>query len=369
MADFLPSARRAVLPAARAFDPRRWRGMRPTLEIRRALPPARQAAIVGGAVLLGLAISALILVIAGVPAGDLADEFIAETLFDPTSLRAVLAQSAPLILVGLAAAVAFRASFWNLGLEGQMIWGGIAATAVSLFGIGPAGGRLELMAVAAILAGMAWAAIGFYLKDRFQVSEIISTLLMNYVALYLLLDLLYGAWQDPKDSFPHSPLYAAAERLPNGGGLGLALLAAAAASWLVLKSRFGLYTRFVQASRGVALGVGVPVRRVTLAAVLVSGGLAALGGFVIANVQEGRLTQSFFDGYGFSGILIAFLARNNPLAATVVAFLVAVLFVAGQSLQVFYQIPFAMVQLIEAVIVIAVAASEFLIRHRVRWTR
>ena len=91
--------------------------------------------------------------------------------------------------------------------------------------------------------------------------------------------------------------------------------------------------------------------------------------FVIAAAQEGRLTQSYFEGYGFSGILIAFLARNNPIAAMVVAILVAVLFVSGRSLQVFYQIPFAMVQLIQAIIVISVAASEFLMRHRVHWVR
>ena len=97
--------------------------------------------------------------------------------------------------------------------------------------------------------------------------------------------------------------------------------------------------------------------------------MSALAGFVIATAQEGRLTQSFFEGYGFSGILIAFLARNNPIAAMIVAVLVAMLFVSGRSLQVFYQIPFAMVQLIQAIIVICVAASEFFIRHRLHWVR
>ena len=87
---------------------------------------------------------------------------------------------------------------------------------------------------------------------------------------------------------------------------------------------------------------------------------------MVAAGQEGRLTQAFYSGYGFSGILIAFLARNNPLAASVVAVLVALLFVAGRSLQVFYQIPFSMVQLIQAILVICVAGSDFFIRHRLR---
>jgi simple sugar transport system permease protein len=91
-----------------------------------------------------------------------------------------------------------------------------------------------------------------------------------------------------------------------------------------------------------------------------------VSGFLVAAGQEGRLTQGFYQGYGFSGILIAFLARNNPLAAAIVATLVATLFVAGRNLQVFYQIPFSMVQLIQAIVVICVAASDFFIRHRIR---
>ena len=115
--------------------------------------------------------------------------------------------------------------------------------------------------------------------------------------------------------------------------------------------------------------VGAPVQGLVLeCTVLVLGrNWPVLAGFLVAAGQEGRLTQAFYQGYGFSGILIAFLARNHPIAAgaggTV---LVATLFIAGRNLQVFYQIPFSMVQLIEAIIVICVAASDFFIRHRLR---
>jgi general nucleoside transport system permease protein len=87
---------------------------------------------------------------------------------------------------------------------------------------------------------------------------------------------------------------------------------------------------------------------------------------VVSSGTTGRLTQGFFEGYGFSGVLIAFLARNNAASATIVAVLVAMLFVAGQSFQIFYQIPFAMVQMIQGIIVMCVAGSEFFIRHRIR---
>jgi general nucleoside transport system permease protein len=353
---------------------RRLRRGRINLEVRQHLAGWHQALILCGAVLAGVGISASLLVLAGITPQALFKEVILEALVDPESLRSVLLQAAPLIFVGLGAAVAFRVRFWNLGIEGQMIWGAIGATFVALFEVGPEATRIVLMMLAAAGAGMAWIMIPAWLKMQLRVSEIISTLLLNYVALNFLLHLVYGAWQDPKDGFPHSPQFHGFERLPElGAGVSSALLLAivftAATAFFVQFTRFGFYAKFVHDNERMALAVGVPITAVTLTSVLISGALAALAGFVIAAAQEGRLTQSFFEGYGFSGILIAFLARNNPIAAAVVAVLVALLFVTGRSLQVFYQIPFAMVQLIQAIIVISVAASEFLIRHRIRWLR
>ncbi len=342
------------------------------LEVRQSIPLWLQALILGGAALLGIAVSAALLVAAGVSPKDLFDEFVVETFTDSGNFHSILFQAAPLIFVGVGAAVVFRIRFWNLGIEGQMIWGGIGATFVVLHTIGPPALRLPLMMLFAVLAGMAWVALPAWLRMRLGVNEIITTLLLNYVALNFLLHLLYGPWIDPKDAFPHSQQFHSFERLPEIGwglssALPIALLCTALAAWLVLFSRFGFYTKFVQDNDRMALAVGVPIKAVTFVCVLLSGALSALAGFVIATAQEGRLTQSFFEGYGFSGILIAFLARNNPIAAMIVAVLVAVLFVSGRSLQVFYQIPFAMVQLIQAIIVISVAASEFLIRHRLHW--
>jgi ABC-type uncharacterized transport system permease subunit len=104
-------------------------------------------------------------------------------------------------------------------------------------------------------------------------------------------------------------------------------------------------------------------------AIGLSGALAGFGGEAILTGTEGRLTYSYFPGYGFSGVLIAFLARNNPFAVFVVSLLVAILFVAGQNLQIFFQIPGSMVQVIEAIMVFSVASAEFFLRHRVHWVR
>jgi general nucleoside transport system permease protein len=370
----MPDANAALPPplAQRAS----WNGLvlplsRLVLEVRHDMPRWKQSLIVGASILAGIFISAVILVAAGVHAGDLVSE-LGSTVIDQQSFHAVLVQAAPLILVGIGASIAFRARFWNLGLEGQMVWGGIAATAVSIYQIGPESLRLPAMALAAMVAGSAWVALPAFFRMKFAVNEIIATLLLNYVATYFLFDLLYGNWKDISDAYPHSAQYSPAERLPDIGyslnaALPIALAFMLIIWWLAEFSRFGFYLKFIYANTTMARLMGVPTQAVIWAAVLISGALAALGGFVICSGSEGRLTQGFFEGYGFSGVLIAFLARNNAVLAAIVAFLIAMLFVTGQSLQIFYQIPFAMVQMIQAIIVMCVAASEFFIRHRVRF--
>lgn len=360
-----------VLPPT---DSLRWRCPRFVLSVRENPSARRRAAVLAVAVLLAIALSAFVLVIAGVPGDNLAEEFVVNMLSDLDSLIAVLVHAAPLMLVGIGAALAFRVNFWNIGLEGQMIWGAIGATTLALHPIGPPGALLWLMAAAACAGGAFWAVLPALLRLRLGINEIIATLLLNYVAQNFLLHMVYGPWKDPLDGFPHSPAFPAGARLPLiGAGIGtalpIAILAAVAAWWLTFGTRFGLYMRFVQANPRMAGASGVPLRATVLTSVLLSAASAGLAAFCIVAGEEGRLTQAFYAGYGFSGILIAFLARNSPLLAIPVALAFAWLIVTGQSLQVFYQIPFAMVQLIQAIIVICVAASEFAMRHRLRLVR
>jgi simple sugar transport system permease protein len=345
---------------------------RVTLDMRQDLATWKQAAFLGGSLTIGLAISVAILAIAGIPPGTLASELVG--VLNADSLRNTLVQAAPLMLVGLAASIAFRIGFWNLGLEGQMIFGGIFAAAVSIYQIGPPSTRLVLMGLAAALGGIFWVLVVAFLKIRFRVNEIIATLLLNYVAQYFLFHLLYGAWQDAKTAFPQSSQFRPFERLTDIGlginsGLIIAIAGVFVAGWFVHLSRAGFYMRFISANPGMAKVVGVPIQAITILVVAASGACAGLAGFVNVASQESRLTQSFADGYVFSGVLIAFLSRNDPVVVAAVGFLIAILFITGQTLQVFYQIPFTMVQMIEAIIVIAVASSEFLIRHRIRWIR
>ena len=349
----------------------RWMRARTRLEIRQHMPAWQQALIIAAGFLIGCAASAVILIVSGVSVADLVHEFGTSIFSSSKSMSAVVVRAAPLLLAGLSASVALRVRFWNIGIEGQMIFGSIAATAVVVYGIGPVPLRIFTMAVFAIVGGAAWIVVPALLRLRLGINEIISTLLLNYVAFDFLLHLLYGSWKDPSSNFPHSTPFGATEKLGLLGWEGvtyaapLALVLSVACWWLLNVSRFGFFTRFAQANPRMAGAVGLPLSSILLGSALLSGALSGIAGFVVTAGLEYRLTQSFFTGYGFSGILIAFLARCNPIGAVAVSFLVAVLFVVGESLQVFYQISSSMVQLVQAVIVIGVAGSEFFIRYRI----
>lgn len=352
-----------------------FRARRVALEVRQSIPWWIRSAIVTGSVFFGLGITFAILVVAGVPPASIIEEFIVFTFLNSAGIATVVIDTAPLILVGLAAAAAFRINFWNIGLEGQFFMGVIGATLVVIYDIGPEWSRLPLMIIFAIVLGGIWALPPAWLKVRLKINEVITTLLFNYIAFYFVLNQVYGPWKDPVDNFPHSELYGEAERLPTLGwedvtwSVLVAGVAVAVVWWLVDRSRFGIKSRFSGINPSMALAVGLPVSLITLISAAVSGGLAGSAGFVVASSQEFRLTFGIAAGYGFSGIVIAFLAGNRPIGVLVVAFLMGGLYAAGDSLKIFYNLPDAVVSLIQAIVVLSVAGSEFFVRYRVRIAR
>jgi len=348
------------------------RSRRLTIEVRQRVPTWLRALIVLGALIVGLAICVGLLLGRGVELGSIYDEFVVFTFFQAAGISTVIVQSTPLVLVGLSAALAFRVNYWNIGIEGQFFMGVVGATLISIFDVGPESIRLVLMLAMALLFGGAWALPSAVLKIRLNVSEVITTLLFSYIAYYFVLNQVYGPWKDPKDKFPHSPQFDASEQLPLIGwqqvhyGIVVAGAAVVFVWWLVERSRFGIQSRFVGSSPRMALPIGLPVALITAASAVLSGSMAGAAGFVMATATEFRLTPAMAAGYGFSGIVIAFLAGNRPVATLIVAFLMGGLYVAGESMKVFYNLPDALVGLIQAIIVLSVTASEFFVRYRLR---
>jgi simple sugar transport system permease protein len=341
------------------------------LERRASVPRVLAAASFAGSLAAGLLVSALVLVLAGVPASLLLEELVVQVFLTSDGLAQTVTTAIPLVLAGLCAAMAFRVGFWNIGIEGQLWLGAIAATAVSVHDLGPPGLRLALLLLASALAGALWIGIPLLLKLRLGVSEIVVSLLLANVAFLLLQHVLFGVLRDPGANFPVSPPFGPEEQLGRLGwgrthmGLLLALAAALLAALLVHATRPGFYARVIGAGPAAARTAGLPVLATVAGFVLLSGGLAGLAGGVVVTGTEYRLTQFVGLNATFSGIVVATLARLDPLGVVVAAFLVAGLYVAGGTLKVFYGVSEGIVVLIQGILLLLLLVGQFVATFRV----
>ena len=345
-----------------------------TLDVRQSIPINLRILSVLSSLMIGILISLFIIMNAGVNLQSIYEEFLVFTFFNSDGLSTVVVESTPLILVGLSAAVAFRVNFWNIGIEGQIFLGVIGATLIAIYDIGPTILRLPLMFIFALIFSALWSLPPAYLKIKLKINEVITTLLFNYLAFYFVLNQVYGAWKDPVDKFPHSEQYEIFERLGKIGwedvswGIIIVFLAVFITWWILERSKFGIKSRFCGINPSMAFAIGLPVSYITMISALSSGAISGLAGFVIATAYEFRLTPQIALGYGFSGIVIAFLAGNRSIAVVLVSFLMGGLYVACDSLKVFYNLPSPLVGLIQAIMVLSVATSEFFIRYRVKFS-
>lgn len=346
-----------------------------SLERRQLVPRTLAAMVFVGSVATALSISALVLVAAGVPASALAEELIVQVFLTADGLAQTLTGAIPLVLVGLAAVAAFRLGFWNIGLEGQLWVGAIAATAAAVGDTGPPGIRLAVMLLLAFAAGMAWVVLPLALKLRIGVSEVVVTLMLTSIAYLLLQHVLFGPLRDAATNFPVSSQLDAGERLVTLGwgklhtGLWVAVAAAASVAVLTQGTRLGFYARVIGSGPTVALAAGLPVAATSACFVLLSGGLAGLAGGVIVAGTEYRLTQFVGTNATFSGIVVAVLARLDPLAVLPAAFLVAGLYVAGATLKVFYGISEGVVLLIQGIVLMTLLVGQFFATFRIDFRR
>lgn len=252
-----------------------------------------------------------------------------------------LSRAAPLILTGLAAAIAFRARLWNIGAEGQLYMGALAAVALGT-GAVPVPGFLLLPLVLAggALAGALWMLGPTWLRVKLGVDEVVTTLLLNFVVLLFVGMMLEGPLQDPMSlGWPQSPPIVAEATLPKliertrlHFGLVIAL-AAAVLTWLVIqRTRFGFELRAVGANPEAARFAGIAEPRVMLKVGLLSGAMAGLAGVGEVAGLKGYLTQDLSPGYGYAGIVVATLAQLGPLAVIAAALFVAAVFVGADSM-------------------------------------
>jgi simple sugar transport system permease protein len=284
-------------------------------------------------------------------------------------------KATPLLLCAVGIAVAARAQIWNIGAEGQFTLGAIAAGGLALaFGGGGHGWLLWAMGLAGIAGGAAWAAIPAFLRTRFNAHEILTTLMLTYVAIQFLGFLVHGPWKDPEGySFPQSRLFEADALLPMlvpdsrlHVGVLLALLAVPLA-WLLLgRTLVGFQLRVVGLAPAAARYAGYPRHGIVWLCLLFSGGLAGLAGFCEVAGPIGQLTPIISPGYGFAAIIVAFLGRLNPLGILFASLLMALLYLGGEGLQMTLKVPLAATGVIQGLLLFFLLACDVLINYRVR---
>lgn len=291
-------------------------------------------------------------------------------------LSITLVRAVPLILTGLAVALAFRAGVWNIGAEGQLYAGAAAGVAVGL--AMPAGlpGVLSIPVVLAVgaVAGAGWAAVPAYLKHRSGVSEVITTILMNFVAIALTSWLVLGPLQEPRRVFNQSEALPEAMRLPvlvPGSRLHLGFLLAvlvAAVIWGVLRyTKVGFAIRAVGESPEAAGVAGrIPARATGTVVLLVSGAIAGLAGAVEVTGVTFALYEDFSPGYGYTAIAVALLAGLNPLGVLGTGMLFGALEGGASAMQRVAGVPAAWVNMVVALAILSVLAVERAMRRRDR---
>ena len=294
-------------------------------------------------------------------------------------LGETVTKAIPLALTGLGLCLAFQGRLWNIGAEGQLLCGAAAATgaALALKGALPAGLMVPLIFLCGFAGGAACGAVPGWLKARFRVNEVISSLLLNYVCAEFIQYLVYGPWKGKAQfGFPYTDNFAACATLPVLGAtrihwptLALALLLIPAAHWLLTRTKFGFEVRALGGNPLAARYAGMDPGRTAVLVMALSGGLAGLAGTgEVAGIHH-HLTYpwSISSGYGYSAIIVAWLARLDARLIIPAALFLGGILVGGDAIQTSLHLPASAINLCNGLILLCLIAGEFFLRYRPRW--
>lgn len=351
------------------------------LEPRLEEPPAwHPVAVSLGAIFVALVLGGIVITIAG------GNPFLSYAHIARASLGNIgvlsdtIVKATPIILASLACSIAFRMKLWNIGAEGQFIMGAFGASAIVLAPVLPAETSrwlfIPVMAMGGMAAGAIWGFIPGYLKAKFNVNEIISTLMMNYIAVAWVNFWIFAVWTEggfqmsakfPQTAWlPRLSDYASTIPLFRGltthAGLLFGIAAAILLWFIVYRSRWGYEIRLIGDNPNAAKYAGISITRNTIYVMMLSGALAGLGGMSeVSGVVQRLQTSPIAAGYGFTGIIVAWLAKLNPLVIILVSVLFGALILAGREIQ-----PSGIPKMIQGIILVCLIASDFLLRYRIR---
>lgn len=301
--------------------------------------------------------------------------FFVEPLKSAYALSELSVKAVPLVLIALGLAVCFRSNVWNIGAEGQYIFGALAGGWVAMQA-GPDTSHWIVVPIllAGILGGMFWAAIAAWLRDKFNASEILVTLMLVYVAVQVLFWLVYGPWKDPDGyNFPQTVVFAASTKMPRlvdglRANIGvLVALVAVAVTWVLLfRTRRGFALQVGGLAPAAARYAGFSASAALWTALLISGGMAGLAGALEAAGPLGQLTPYVPVGYGFAAIIVAYVGRLHPVGIVFSSILMSMFYIGGELAQSRLGMPKALTGVFQGLLLFALLACDTLINYRIR---
>lgn len=302
--------------------------------------------------------------------------FFVEPLKSGYALSELSLKATPLVLISLGLSVCFRANLWNIGAEGQFILGAVCAGGVAMQATPETGAWImPAVLLAGVAGGMAWAGIVALLRDRFNASEILVSLMLVYVAEMLLSYLVYGPWKDPNGyNFPQTITFLEATRVPKlvqgwrmNIGLFIAAVAVVGFAVFLYRTFAGFQLQVGGLAPAAARYAGFSSRRALWTALLLSGGMAGLAGALDVAGPQGQLTPYVPLGYGFAAIIVAFVGRLNPFGIVFSAVLMSMFYIGGELAQSRLGLPKALTGVFQGLLLFALLACDTFIHQRLRW--
>ncbi|MBA2273791.1 MAG: ABC transporter permease [Actinobacteria bacterium] len=350
--------------------------LRPRL-VKRLLPSrATRLAVRIGAVAAAFVAAALFLLLAGNPIGPVFSALWSGSFGSAYGQAQTILAAIPLVFTSLAVAIAFRMLLWNIGAEGQFYFGAFGAAAVAYaWPEWPGPLLLTAMVLGGMLGGALWALVPGALRAYLGVNEIVPTLLLNYVAILWVDYLVNTAWRDPESlGFPLGVPFSAQATLPQLGdtavhaGAIIAVIAALVIAVILRKTIWGYKIKVIGENRRAARYAGFSITRNIVGVMLLSGALAGVGGMVEVSGTVHRIQADISPGFGYTGIIVATLARFSPLLILPVALLFGALITGGVELQTI-GLPSDIVLMLQGTILFFALAGELLVHYRIEWRR
>ena len=323
-----------------------------------------------GAFLLALAAGGLFILLLGYNPFAVYSTIVSGAFRSKMAVQSTIKFMIPMLIAALGVTLSFKMKFWNIGGEGQFIMGAVFASYFALYHANlPFPLLFVLMLAGGILGGGLWALIPAFFKTRFGTNETLFTLMLNYIALYLVSWLQEGPWRDPAaNGFPKIPSFAASATLPKVLGVQMGWIIAViltAALFIYLKfTKQGYEISVVGQSQATATYAGMNVNQIILRTMFLSGAIAGIAGMIQVSGSDRTLTTGVAGGVGFTAIIVAWLARLNPLSSAVVAFLLAILEKGASVVQSQFGLSTDCADVLQGIILFFVLGCEFFTRYR-----